>query len=69
MPHLSLVAAHAHQGETGKVAAEKAIALQQRPSISIQAFRDLRLSDNAEFLHQTEARLFAELRQAGIPEQ
>jgi tetratricopeptide (TPR) repeat protein len=68
MPHLYLVAAYTHQGETAKASAEKTKVLQQRPGISLADFNALRLSDNSTFLKQTEKGLFSELRKAGIPE-
>ena len=68
MPHLYLVAAYTHKGQSENAAAEKAKVLKQRPDISIADFKAFRLSDNPDFLQQTESHLFAELRKAGIPE-
>ena len=68
MPHVYLLAAYTHQGETVKADAEKAKLLRERPGASIAAFKALRLSDNPIFLQQTETHLFANLRKAGIPE-
>ena len=68
MPHLYLVAAYTHQGETTKANAEKTKVLQQRPAISFSDFNALRLSDNPTFVQQIDDKLFVELRKAGIPE-
>jgi adenylate cyclase len=68
MPRLYLVAAYTHKGQSENAAAEKAKVLKQRPDISIADFKAFRLSDNPDFLQQTESHLFAELRKAGIPE-
>ena len=68
MPHLYLVAAYTHKGQSENAAAEKARVLKLRPDISIADFKAFQLSDNPDFLQQTESHLFAELRKAGIPE-
>jgi adenylate cyclase len=68
IPHLYLVAAYTHQGETTKADAEKTKLLKLRPGVSIADFKALRLSDNPTFQQQTETHLFANLRKAGIPE-
>ena len=68
MPHLYLVAAYNHQGETAKAEAEKAKLLKQRPTASLADFKALKLSNVPAFWEQTETHLFADLRKVGIPE-
>ena len=68
IPHAYLVAAYAQKGETAKAEAERMILLEQQPGITIAALKALRLSNEPNYLQQTEAHLYAGLRKAGILE-
>jgi hypothetical protein len=58
----------ARRGVESPESREKATLLRQRPGFTLADFRALKLSDNADFLKQTEHHLLAGLRKAGIPE-
>ena len=68
IPHAYLVAAYAQKGETAKAEAEKFILLKQQPGMTIADLKALRLSNDPNYLQQTETHLYAGLRKAGIPE-
>ena len=64
----ALVAAYAQKGEVGKAAAAKARLLQLQPTYSIAVDKARQASDNATYVEQSEAHLYAGLRKAGVPE-
>jgi adenylate cyclase len=67
--YMFLTAAYAHQGEMAKALAAKDQVLKHQPGLTIARLKAIRVSDNPIFWKQTEAYVFAGLRQAGIPEQ
>jgi len=67
--YMFLTAAYAHQGELAKALTAKAQVLKYQPGLTIARLKAIRVSDNPVFWKQTEAYVFAGLRQAGIPEQ
>jgi adenylate cyclase len=69
IPHAYLVAAYALKGEAAKAKAEKTILLKQQPGMTIAALKAMRLSNDPNYLEQTEAHIYAGLRKAGIPDQ
>jgi hypothetical protein len=63
-----LVAAYTALGDVNKAASSKALLLKMNPGFSIGFYKGLKLSSNPTWLKEIEENVWANLRQAGIPE-